>query len=73
MERASDIERFFQCLTCCHIENCNLDEKAEDKRGMCTEHSLEYGLKEKARVDMAEKRMFSREVVESDDLMEVEE
>lgn len=49
MERASDIERFLQCFTCCNLENCNLDEKAEDKRGMCTEHSLEDELKKKAR------------------------
>ena len=47
MERASDIERFFQCFTCCNLENCNLDEKAEDKRGMCTEHCLGDELKKK--------------------------
>lgn len=38
MERASDTERFYQCLTCLHIESCNLDEKAEDKRGMCKKY-----------------------------------
>lgn len=31
-ERASDAERFYQCLTCAYIESCNLDEKSEDGR-----------------------------------------
>ncbi len=48
-EKASDEERFYQCLNCLYIEDCNLDEKTEDKRGMCTRHSFEYELKKKAR------------------------
>lgn len=37
-EKASDEERFYQCLNCLYIEDCNLDEKAEDKRGMCKKY-----------------------------------
>lgn len=33
MVRASDEERFYQCLTCQHISDCNLDEDAENERG----------------------------------------
>ena len=32
-EKASDEERFYQCLNCLYIKDCNLDEKAEDKWG----------------------------------------
>lgn len=35
MKRASDNERFYQCLTCKFTESCELDEKAEDERGLC--------------------------------------
>lgn len=41
MARASDKERFYQCLTCLHLENCNLDEKSEDKRGLCKEYRID--------------------------------
>lgn len=41
MRRASDIERFYQCLTCVYIESCNLDEKSEDERGMCKEYCVD--------------------------------
>lgn len=37
-EKASDEERFYQCLNCLYIKDCNLDEKAEDKRGMCKKY-----------------------------------
>ena len=35
MRLISDEERFYQCLNCLYVEDCNLDEKAEDKREMC--------------------------------------
>lgn len=41
MVRASDKERFYQCLTCLHLENCNLDEKSEDERGLCKEYRID--------------------------------
>mgnify|MGYP003312863266 CR=1 FL=1 len=41
MDRASDEERMFQCLTCQHTEICNLDEEAEDERGMCKEYQMD--------------------------------
>lgn len=41
MVRASDEERFYQCLTCLHIESCNLDEESEDERGMCKEYIID--------------------------------
>lgn len=41
--RASDKERFYQCLTCLHLENCNLDEKSEDERGLCKEYRIDKG------------------------------
>ena len=39
--RASDKERFYQCLTCIDLENCNLDEKSEDERGLCKEYRID--------------------------------
>ena len=44
MERASDTERFYQCLTCLHIESCNLDEESEDERGMCGQYSVDKNI-----------------------------
>ena len=44
MERASDTERFYQCLTCLHIESCNLDEKSEDEKGMCRQYSVDKNI-----------------------------
>ena len=41
MVRVSDEERFYQCLTCLHLENCNLDEKSEDERGLCKEYRID--------------------------------
>lgn len=38
MDRASNKERFLQCLTCKYTELCTLDEKAEDERGLCKEY-----------------------------------
>lgn len=38
--KASDKERFYQCLTCKFTEVCNLDEKAEDERGLCKKYQL---------------------------------
>lgn len=38
MDRASDNERLYQCLTCKFTEICDLDEKAEDERGLCKEY-----------------------------------
>lgn len=38
MDRASNKERFLQCLTCEYTESCTLDEKAEDERGLCKEY-----------------------------------
>lgn len=40
MDRASDEERMFQCLTCLFTEICNLDESAEDERGLCKEYQI---------------------------------
>ena len=39
--RASDKERFYQCLTCQHISACNLDEDAENERGLCKEYRID--------------------------------
>ena len=47
MLRASDGERFYQCLTCVYIEICNLDEKSEDERGMCKEYCPDKVLQKK--------------------------
>lgn len=47
MVRASDKERFYQCLTCLHIENCNLDEKSEDERGLCKEYCVDKVLEKR--------------------------
>ena len=47
MERASDTERFYQCLTCLHIESCNLDEESEDERGMCGQFSVDKNIEKK--------------------------
>jgi hypothetical protein len=44
MVRASDEERFYQCLTCLHIESCNLDEESEDERGMCRQYSVDKNI-----------------------------
>lgn len=41
MDRASDEERMFQCLTCQHIDICELDEEAEDEQGMCKEYRMD--------------------------------
>ena len=41
MVRASDKARFYQCLTCIYLENCNLDEKSEDERGLCKEYRID--------------------------------
>ena len=35
MDRASNKERLYQCLTCKYTEVCTLDEEAEDRRGLC--------------------------------------
>lgn len=45
--RASDEERFYQCLTCLHIESCNLDEESEDERGMCGQYSVDKNIEKK--------------------------
>lgn len=47
MVRASDEERFYQCLTCLHIESCNLDEESEDERGMCGQYSVDKNIEKK--------------------------
>lgn len=44
MKRASDTERFYQCLTCLHIESCNLDEESEDERGMYRQYSVDKNI-----------------------------
>lgn len=36
--RAGDRERIFQCFTCKFTEICNLDENAEDERGLCKQY-----------------------------------
>lgn len=47
--RASDEERFYQCLTCLHIESCNLDEESEDERGMCGQYSVDKNIEKNYR------------------------
>ena len=46
-EKASDKERFYQCLTCVYTEICNLDEKAEDERGLCKQYLLDKNIENK--------------------------
>lgn len=41
MDRASVIERFYQCLTCQYTEICNLGDEAEDEQGMCKEYQMD--------------------------------
>lgn len=44
---ASDIERLCQCLTCDFTEICNLDENAEDDRGMCKQYRKNESISKK--------------------------
>ncbi len=47
MDRASDKERMYQCLTCVYTEICNLDENAEDERGLCKEYRMNEAIARK--------------------------
>lgn len=41
MERASEFERFYQCLTCKYTKRCKLDDDAEDERGLCKGYCMD--------------------------------
>ena len=58
MLRASDGERFYQCLTCLHTESCTLDEKSEDERGMCKEYCVDKVLDK--RINTSNIRIFDK-------------
>lgn len=40
-------ERLYQCLTCRFTEICNLDESAEDDRGMCKQYQKDESIEKK--------------------------
>ena len=58
MKRASDTERFYQCLTCVCIESCNLDEKSEDERGMCKEYCVDKNVESRKNKRAVERSSF---------------